>query len=200
MTIQEIKARLSIEQVLRHYGITINRNGHIQCPFHDDKKASMKVYLETNTAFCFAGSCPTHERSVDVIDFIMYMEKCSKHEAILKAKDLAGGMPVMPKKVVPTQKVKAMKTNTGLTLNDVFASMQNGFSRTKKAQEYAAKRGLNFLNLELGYSSGQLHYGKDQAFIEDLQALQILKPLERGYLTFGKHESSLKWGGSYFFL
>jgi DNA primase len=187
MTIQEIKARLSIEQVLRHYGITINRNGHIQCPFHDDKKASMKVYLETNTAFCFAGSCPTHEHSVDVIDFIMHMEKCSKHEAILKAKDLAGGMPAMPKKVASKTAVKTeIKTTTGLTLNDVFASMQNGFSRTKKAQEYAAKRGLNFLNLELGYSSGQLHYGKEQAFIEDLQALQILKPLERGYLTFGK--------------
>ena len=129
MTIQEIKARLSIEQVLRHYGITINRNGHIQCPFHDDKKASMKVYLETNTAFCFAGSCPTHERSVDVIDFMMYMEKCSKHEAILKAKDLAGGMPAMPKKVASKSAVKTeLKTATGLTLSDVFTSMQNGFS------------------------------------------------------------------------
>ena len=67
----------------------------------------MRVYLGTNTVYCFAGSCVHAGKSMDVIDFIMYMGKCSKHAAILKAKDLAGGMPAMPKKVVQTPKIES---------------------------------------------------------------------------------------------
>ena len=88
MTIAEIKNKLSLALVLRYYGLTPNRNGMLCCPFHDDKKASMKIYAETNTAYCFAGSCEVE--SVDVIDFIMKMDSCSKHEAIKKAKQLCG--------------------------------------------------------------------------------------------------------------
>jgi hypothetical protein len=52
MTIPEIKDRLSIETVLKHYGITINRNGHIQCPFHDDKTASAPFAAAGIAAIC----------------------------------------------------------------------------------------------------------------------------------------------------
>jgi hypothetical protein len=45
----------------------------------------MKIYPETNTAYCFAGSCEV--KSVDVIDFIMKMDSSTKREAILKAKE-----------------------------------------------------------------------------------------------------------------
>jgi hypothetical protein len=48
----------------------------------------MKIYPETNTAYCFAGSCEV--KSVDVIDFIMKMDSSTKREAILKAKSLIG--------------------------------------------------------------------------------------------------------------
>jgi DNA primase len=184
MTILEIKAQLSIEAVLRHYGIEVNRNGHIKCPFHDDQKASMKVYSDTNTVYCFAGTCKTAGHSLDVIDFIMYMENCTKHEAILKAKNMLGHVEPMQKQVQP----KTPKVSSNLTLEDVFKYMQNGFSRTRSAQEYAAKRGLDFLNLEIGYSSGQMHYKKDAQYLSDLEALHIIKPLEKGgHLTFAKN-------------
>ena len=65
MTISEIKAALPIAAVLDHYGLTAGSTGSLACPFHDDKKASMKIYSETNTAYCFAGSCAVD--SVDVI-------------------------------------------------------------------------------------------------------------------------------------
>jgi len=52
MKITEIKAKLSVLQVLSHYGLPINR-GHVNCPFHNDKTPSMRVYAETNTVYCF---------------------------------------------------------------------------------------------------------------------------------------------------
>ena len=57
MTIAEIKAALSIHAVLAHYGLEAGPQGAMRCPFHDDKAASMKVYADTNTAYCFAGGC-----------------------------------------------------------------------------------------------------------------------------------------------
>jgi DNA primase len=57
MTIPEIKSALSIQTVLAHYGLEPSAKGALQCPFHQDGKASMKIYPETNTVYCFAGSC-----------------------------------------------------------------------------------------------------------------------------------------------
>jgi DNA primase len=85
MTIAEIKAALPITTVLSHYGLEAGAKGSMRCPFHDDKAASMKIYRDTNTAYCFAGGCEV--KNVDVIDFIMRMEKGTKREAILKAKE-----------------------------------------------------------------------------------------------------------------
>jgi DNA primase len=88
MTIPAIKSALPITTVLAHYGLEPTAKGAIKCPFHADGKASMKIYPETNTAYCFAGSCEV--QSVDVIDFIMKMDSSTKREAILKTKDLIG--------------------------------------------------------------------------------------------------------------
>ena len=57
MTIQEIKAQLTIGQVLDNYGIKVNKNKMVNCPFHDDKSPSMQIYPETNTVHCFSGNC-----------------------------------------------------------------------------------------------------------------------------------------------
>lgn len=94
MTIPEIKSALPIATVLAHYGLRAGAKGAMKCPFHADGKASMKIYPETNTAFCFAGSCDV--QSVDVIDFIMRMDNTTKREAILKAKDLIGNPVSIP--------------------------------------------------------------------------------------------------------
>ena len=51
MTIQEIKAKLSMGEVLNHYGHQPNHNPMLHCPFHQDKTASMQVYPATNTVF-----------------------------------------------------------------------------------------------------------------------------------------------------
>jgi DNA primase len=84
MTIDQIKEGLSIKDVLANYGITINKNQHINCPFHEDKTPSMKVYGETNTVYCFSGNCSTHGSSLDVIEFVMQKESCTKKGFLIK--------------------------------------------------------------------------------------------------------------------
>jgi len=77
MTIEEIKEKPNIKDVLANYRIVINKNQHINCPFHEDKTPSMQVYTETNTVYCFSGNCSTHGKSLDVIEFVMQKEGCT---------------------------------------------------------------------------------------------------------------------------
>lgn len=88
MEIKDIKSQLIITKVLSKYSLTPDRNKRINCPFHDDKTPSMQVYPETNTVYCFSSNCQLHGKAIDQIDFIMHKENCTKHEAILKAKEL----------------------------------------------------------------------------------------------------------------
>ena len=91
MEIAEIKTRLTLSQVLHYYHLKPDKQLRLNCPFHDDKTPSLQVYYKTHTAYCFSSNCKTHGKSLDVIDFIMHKENLSKHEAILKATELAGG-------------------------------------------------------------------------------------------------------------
>lgn len=84
MEIRDIKSHLSILTVLSSYHLKPNRNNMLKCPFHEDKDPSLKVYTNTNTFNCFG--CGANG---DTIEFIQQKEKCSKHEAIEKAKSLA---------------------------------------------------------------------------------------------------------------
>ncbi|MBA2746034.1 MAG: DNA primase, partial [Flavisolibacter sp.] len=88
MEIQEIKQRLTLSMLLAHYGLKPDKNLRLHCPFHEDKTPSLQVYYKTHTCYCFSSNCKTHGKSLDVIDFIMYKENCSKHEAINKAVEI----------------------------------------------------------------------------------------------------------------
>ena len=133
MKISEIKAQLSILQVLSHYDLSVNK-GHVNCPFHNDKTPSMRVYVETNTVYCFSGNCKTHGHSLDVIDFIMWKEGLSKRAAILKAKELLG---VMEEVEVKEQGSK----DTAL----IFEILEKKLKHSNKAKKYLASRGLENL-------------------------------------------------------
>jgi DNA primase len=88
MEIQEIKNRLTLAMLLQYYGLKADKQARLKCPFHNDKTPSLQLYYKTQTAFCFSTNCTTHGKAIDVIDFILYYEKCSKHEAIKKAKNI----------------------------------------------------------------------------------------------------------------
>ena len=158
MTIQAIKAQLSILQVLAHYGLVI-KNGHVHCPFHDDKTPSMRVYPATNTVHCFSGNCDHGGKSMDVIDFVMYKEGCSKREAILKCKELLGALPIAatPK---PTPKPKPAPM-TRAAMAKLWTGLKESLRLNKRGKAYLEGRGLS--RRGIGYHSGKLKGTKLEA-------------------------------------
>lgn len=198
MEIAEIKSRLTMAQVLAKYNLKPDKHLRLCCPFHEDKTPSFQVYYKTHTAYCFSSNCPTHGKSLDVIDFIMYKEKCTKHEAILKAQDFIG----LPNPTAPQPKPTPKPENPQPTpeeraafLNKMFTYFKNAVYNSKPAQEYLQSRKLDFVKTEVGYNSGQFHHGarKDETLINRCLQLGLLndhnlksRTGEPAYNVFGK--------------
>ena len=178
MTIPDIKAQLSMANVLAHYHLKPDKKLRLACPFHEDKSPSMQVYYKTQTAYCFSGNCSTHGKSLDVIDFVMYKESCNKHEALEKCKAMIGGQLVAkPMNELPRSAV----------LQKVFTYFSNAVSMTKAAQEYLESRKLDYKQLvtrglTLGYNSGQMHQGKrrDEFLIKSCVEIGLMSPSVNG--------------------
>jgi DNA primase catalytic core len=156
MEISDIKSRLSIQTVLKHYNLQADRNHMLQCPFHEDDKPSLKIYTSTNTFNCFG--CGANG---DVIEFIQRKEECSKHEALKKAASLCAGSGEIK---TPKEKAKCPVASNDKEhveiLSKLFTSFKNGLNNGKaaKPKEYLANRRLDFTKLEVGYNSGQFHH------------------------------------------
>jgi DNA primase len=88
MEIKDIKTSLTLANVLSYYNLKPDKNLRLNCPFHQDKTPSLQVYYKTHTAYCFSSNCKTHGKSIDVIDFVLHKENCSKAEAINKAVEI----------------------------------------------------------------------------------------------------------------
>ena len=194
MEIDEIKSKLTLKEVLYHYGLKPDKQARLHCPFHEDKTPSMQVYYKTQTCYCFSSNCPTSGKSLDVIDFIEQWEKSSKHEAILQAKALiAGGRPSGGR---PSGEASpAEQLSRVAVLTKLFTYFKNAVYNSKPAQDYLQQRGLDYAQLEVGYNSGQFHHGsrKNPALIASCVKVGLL--LERGvhgptqekaYSSFGK--------------
>lgn len=185
MEIAEIKQRLTLKEVLEHYGLKPDKQNRLNCPFHPDKTPSMQVYYKTQTAYCFSSNCPTHGKSLDVIDFIMHMEQTDKHRAILKAEELINGT------ASPVQKLTRVAV-----LTNMFTYFKNAVHNSKPAREYLESRGLDYGRTETGYNSGQFHHGtrKDNGLIEACLKYGLLldkghtnnRTGEKAYSPFGK--------------
>jgi DNA primase catalytic core len=198
MEIQEIKQRLTMAQILAKYGLKPDKHMRMNCPFHEDKTPSMQVYYKTHTAYCFSSNCPTHGKSLDVIDFIMYQEKCNKHEAILKAQDFIGlpnSTTPQPKPTPKPDKPEPNPTERAAFLNKMFTYFKNAVYNSKPAQDYLQSRKLDFARIEVGYNSGQFHHGtrKDETLIQQCLEVGLLSesayPARTGepaYSVFGK--------------
>src|SRR5450432_4636032 len=86
MELKEIKQLLSITEVLHHYSLKPDNNHRLHCPFHPDKTPSLQVYPKTNTYCCCSSNCAAG--TGDQVQFIELIEKCTKHEALVKATTL----------------------------------------------------------------------------------------------------------------
>jgi DNA primase len=140
MEIAEIKQQLTIGQVLEHYNLKADKNNRLTCPFHHDHTPSMQVYPETNTVHCFSSNCKLHGKAIDVIDFILHKESISKHEAIIKAKDLIGySEPDQP-------------------FEKLYKVFQSNLKKNEKAQVYLKER--NIEKAEAGFNDDKWEHLK----------------------------------------
>jgi DNA primase len=189
MEIHEIKTQLSMSTVLHYYGLKTDKHSKLNCPFHEDKTPSFQVYYKTQTAYCFSSNCKTHGKSIDVIDFILHKENCTKHEAINKAVEILGHKE--PNKNERYQQDLSREQFLG----NMFQYFKNAISNSKPAKEYLQSRNLDNKKIEVGYNGGQFHHGarKDENVIAQCLEYGLLidknilsRTGEKAYNVFGK--------------
>ncbi len=154
MEISEIKQKLTMAIVLHYYGLKTDKQSRLNCPFHDDKTPSLQVYYKTQTAYCFSSNCKTHGKSMDVIDFVMHKENCTKHEALKKCKEILGYQKPNSKERYQPDLSKSQ------FLANMFQYFKNAVHNSKPAKTYLESRNLDFKRLEVGYNAGQFHHGQ----------------------------------------
>ena len=77
--VQTIKERLTMQDIIQHYGFSTNRTGFMCCPFHQEKTASLKVYKGKGDWHCFGCGA-----SGDVISFVQQLFGLSFQETLKK--------------------------------------------------------------------------------------------------------------------
>ncbi len=186
MEISQIKTQLSLQEVLHHYGIQVNKNRMTHCVFHEDKTASLQVNLEQNFYTCHACG-----KKGDVIQFVEDYEKISKHEAILKCKKMSSeNLVVSSEKTNTTNKMERAEF-----LTSIFETFRKGLFNSPPAREYCEKRALDYKTLEIGYNSGQFHHrnSKGEEFIKNCVEIgllidkNIVSKQVKNYQVFGKN-------------
>jgi DNA primase/predicted transcriptional regulator len=206
MELTRIKTRLSIAAVLEHYGLTPDRSHRLCCPFHPDRNPSLQIYPGTNTYCCFSANCTAG--TGDQIQFIELMEKCSKHDAILKAESMLspqgeipqGGKALLkatalitgntPAMVQPASKlfIEADLMAREAVLTKLFTYFKKALPLTKKAVDYLQNRSLNYKLHEAGYNSGDWHHKlSEKHFLQSAEQCGLLKAKPAGgYTTWAK--------------
>ena len=78
----QIKDRVSMPDVVRQYGLRVDRNGYMSCPFHQERTASLRVYDGTRGWHCFGCGA-----GGSVIDFVMQYFGIGFDGALVKIND-----------------------------------------------------------------------------------------------------------------
>src|SRR5215831_1724447 len=82
VSFDEIKSRVSMRDVLTHYGLMQGtaekqtKRGielRLRCPFHEDKTPSLSISAETGKFHCFG----CHAKGGDIFDFVVAKEEIS---------------------------------------------------------------------------------------------------------------------------
>ena len=176
MEIVDIKAHLSISQVLQHYNLKPDKHNRICCPFHQEKTPSFTIYPKTNTFHCFGCG-----KSGDTIEFIQLKENITKHEAILRAQDFIGVPPILRPEPKPQKPMQPEERNSSepvkelprlAVMSKIMQETMASFKRTDTGEKYVCSRGLNPLKLEIGY-------------IGRTVGMQWNKPLQQSAINIG---------------
>ena len=175
LEIPDIKAKLTLQTVLQHYGLATARNNLLCCPFHQDKTPSLQLYPRTNTYHCFGCG-----KTGDVIQFIEDYEQLTKHQSILKAKALINQlMPNNPSKP-PADTGQHLSRIAVLT--KFYQSTRNGFAKSQVAQEYAQTRGLDLDKHKLAHVGQVIPKSWTEAYRQSAEQMGLLRKTSTGSL------------------
>ena len=188
MEIQDIKSNLTLSQILSHYGLK-PKNNMLNCPFHEDKTASLQVNLEKHFYKCHACGAKG-----DQIQWVQDYEKITKHEAIIKCEQLANSQEPVVWETKKTIEISQLQKTTFLEI--MFKSFRKGLINSQPAKDYCKKRNLDHTKLEISFNSGQFHHGerRTEELINNSLAVGLL--LDNGlktsageiaYSIFGKY-------------
>lgn len=132
---------------------------------------------------------------MDVIDFILHKENCTKHEALKRAESLlVDGLQLSVDGKKPTT-INRQPLTDNQFLGNMFQYFRNAISNSKPAKEYLEKRGLEPSQIEIGYNSGQFHHGNRKTEELIKQSLEtgllldkgiVARTGEKGYSPFAK--------------
>ena len=97
----EIKRNVTMREVCEMYGIAVSRGGFALCPFHADKKPSLKVY-DGKRGFC----CFVCDTKGSVIDFVMRFFGLDFKAAACKINtDFNLGLPIGAKQTAEERRI-----------------------------------------------------------------------------------------------
>jgi len=192
MEIQDIKANLSLEQILTTYNLQPNKNNMLCCPFHQDSTASLQVSFSQNKYKCHA--C---DKKGDVIQFVQDYEKLTKHEALKKCTQMIGTIqPIQKATPTETKELTTSSKERTAFIEKMFSSFKNAATRSQPAKEYLQQRNLDLKKIEVGYNGGQFHHGqrKEDSLIQNCLEYGLLIDNNRKgntgeivYTVFGKY-------------
>ena len=186
MEIQQIKQNLTLAQILQHYGLK-PKNSMLNCPFHEDKTASLQVNLEKHFYKCHACGAKG-----DQIQWVQDYEKITKHEAILKCAEMVGSWKMEVGSVKPETPNFVLPASD--FLEKMFSSFRKGIFNSQPAKDYCKQRNLDLEKLSIGFNSGQFHHGerREETLINNCLAVGLLldrgltsKTGEKAYNVFG---------------
>lgn len=155
-TIEDIKSRLSIVDVVSSYTQVIQRNSAfwIRCPFHgngSERTPSCKLNVERGSYYCFA----CHEHG-SMFDFVMKMDKVTFPESVRLLAQKAG---VAVEDETPADAKRKEEKNSLYELNEqmarTFHDMLLSSPEAEDARLYLAKRKITdetVRKFNLGYA------------------------------------------------
>ena len=129
---REVRERLDMDTVARHYGYEPNQAGFISCPFHREKTASLKLYPGAKGFYCFG--C---HAGGSVVDFTAQLFDLDALGAVRQLNDdFHLGLPV-DRQQTPQERAEAAKV----------AAARRELSDTAKAFEAWRSATLDKLNV-----------------------------------------------------
>ena len=142
MEISTIKQNLTLATIFNHYGLKPNKNNMLNCPFHEDKIASLQVNLEKNFYKCHACG-----KKGDQIQWVQDFGNFTKHEALKKC-------VMMIESNNPMEIKQTLKPKETVNYQEIFNNLKPKLNQSTKAKEYLKQRNLNSEKLEIGYNTG----------------------------------------------